>query len=239
MATKIRLKRIGRRNRPFYRIIIIDSRKRRDGSAIEQVGWYNPIESNKEKNYVLKEERILEWLKLGAQVTDPVNKLMKRSGLAYRWHLMKQGLSEKEIEKAVEEWKKERDKVIQDRIKANKDKKEKLKADKSAAKVAEEAPAEEVAEETPAEEVAEEAPAEEVAEEVAEEAPAEEVAEEVVEEAPAEEVVEETPAEEVAEEAPAEEVAEEAPAEEVAEEAPAEEVAEETPAEEAPAEEKK
>ena len=177
MATKIRLKRIGRRNRPFYRIIIIDSRKRRDGSAIEQVGWYNPIESNKEKNYVLKEDRILEWLKLGAQVTDPVNKLMKRSGLAYRWHLMKQGLSEKEIDKAVEEWKKERDKVIQDRIKANKAKKEKLKAEKAAAKVVEEAPVE-----APAEEVAEEAPAEEAApaEEEAEEAPVEE-------EAPAEE----------------------------------------------------
>ena len=160
MATKIRLKRIGRRNRPFYRIIIIDSRKRRDGSAIEQVGWYNPIESNKEKNYVLKDDRILEWLKLGAQVTDPVKKLMKRSGLAHRWHLMKQGLSEKEIEKAVEEWKKERDKVIQDRIKANKEKKEKLKAKKAVAKVAEEeAPAEEAPaeEETPAEE----APAEE------------------------------------------------------------------------------
>jgi small subunit ribosomal protein S16 len=199
MATKIRLKRIGRRNRPFYRIIIIDSRKRRDGSAIEQVGWYNPIESNKEKNYVLKEDRILEWLKLGAQVTDPVNKLMKRSGLAYRWHLMKQGLSEKEIEKAVEEWKKERDKVIQDRIKANKDKKEKLKAEKAAAKVAEETPAEEEApaEEAPAEEVAEEAPAEETPAE--EEAPAEEVAEEApAEEAPAEEEVpaEEAPAEE-------------------------------------------
>ena len=176
MATKIRLKRIGRRNRPFYRIIIIDSRKRRDGSAIEQVGWYNPIESNKEKNYVLKEDRILEWLKLGAQVTDPVNKLMKRSGLAYRWHLMKQGLSEKEIDKAVEEWKKNRDKVIQDRIKANKVKKEKLKAEKAAAKVAEETPAEETpAEQAPAEEVAEETPAEEApAEEVAEEAMAEE-----------------------------------------------------------------
>ena len=79
MATKIRLKRIGRRNRPFYRVIIIDSRKRRDGSAIEQVGWYNPIEKDKEKNYSLKEDRILEWLKLGAQVSDPVNKLMKRS----------------------------------------------------------------------------------------------------------------------------------------------------------------
>ena len=197
MATKIRLKRIGRRNRPFYRIIIIDSRKRRDGSAIEQVGWYNPIESNKEKNYVLKEDRILEWLKLGAQVTDPVNKLMKRSGLAYRWHLMKQGLSEKEIDKAVEEWKKERDKVIQDRIKANEAKKEKVKAEKAAAKVADEAPAEEApAEEAPAEE----APAEEVA---AEEAPAEEAP---AEEAPAEEApAEEAPAEEVAEEAPAEE----------------------------------
>ncbi len=189
MATKIRLKRIGRRNRPFYRIIIIDSRKRRDGSAIEQVGWYNPIESNKEKNYVLKEDRILEWLKLGAQVTDPVNKLMKRSGLSYRWHLMKQGLSEKEIDKAVEEWKKERDKVIQDRIKANEAKKEKVKAEKAAAKVADEAPAEEApaeeapAEEAPAEEVAEEAPAEEApAEEVAEEAPAEEAEEKPVEE---------------------------------------------------------
>ena len=167
MATKIRLKRIGRRNRPFYRIIIIDSRKRRDGSAIEQVGWYNPIESNKEKNYVLKDDRILEWLKLGAQVTDPVNKLMKRSGLAYRWHLMKQGLSEKEIEKAVEEWKKERDKVIQDRIKANKEKKEKLKAKKAAAKVAVETPAEAPVEEAPAEE-------ETPAEAPVEEAPAEE-----------------------------------------------------------------
>ena len=186
MATKIRLKRIGRRNRPFYRIIIIDSRKRRDGSAIEQVGWYNPIESNKQKNYALKEDKILEWLKLGAQVTDPVNKLMKRSGLSYRWHLMKQGLSEKEIDKAVEEWKKERDKIIQDRIKANEAKKEKVKAEKAAAKVADEAPVEEA----PVEE-AEEAPAEEAEETPAEEAPVEKAEETPAEEAPAEKAEEE------------------------------------------------
>ena len=153
MATKIRLKRIGRRNRPFYRIIIIDSRKRRDGSAIEQVGWYNPIEVNKESNYNLKEDRIIDWLKLGAQVTDPVKKLMKRSGLALRWHLMGQGMSDKDIENAVADWKKDRDKVIQDRIKAIQVKKEKAPA--------EEAPVEEAPAEKAAEKVAEEAPVEE------------------------------------------------------------------------------
>ena len=46
MATKIRLKRIGRRNRPFYRLVVMDSRKRRDGAAIEELGWYNPIDAD-------------------------------------------------------------------------------------------------------------------------------------------------------------------------------------------------
>ena len=47
MATKIRLKRIGRRNRPFYRVVVMDSRNKRDGAAIEELGWYNPIDANK------------------------------------------------------------------------------------------------------------------------------------------------------------------------------------------------
>jgi small subunit ribosomal protein S16 len=208
MATKIRLKRIGRRNRPFYRVIIIDSRKRRDGLAIEQVGWYDPLKAEKDINFVLKEDRIIAWLQLGAQVSDPVNKLMKRSGLAYRWHLMSQGLSSEDIEKAVAKWKEERLEVLANRKKAKLNKKEKIKEAKAAEKApVEEAPAEEpVAEEAPVEE----APAEEP---VAEEAPVEEAP---VEEAPAEEpVAEEAPAEEpVAEEAPVEEApAEEAPAE--------------------------
>ena len=174
MATKIRLKRIGRRNRPFYRLIIIDSRKRRDGLAIEQVGWYDPLKKDKDSNFSLKEDRIIAWLQLGAQVTDPVNKLMKRSGLAYRWHLMSQGLSSEDIEKAVAKWKEERLEVLKNRKKAKLKKKEKISAEEAPA---EEAPAEEpVAEEAPAEE----APAEEP---VAEEAPAEEP---VAEEAPAE-----------------------------------------------------
>ena len=154
MATKIRLKRIGRRNRPFYRLIIIDSRKRRDGLAIEQVGWYDPLKKDKDSNFSLKEDRIIAWLQLGAQVTDPVNKLMKRSGLAYRWHLMSQGLSPEDIEKAVAKWKEERLEVLKNRKKAKLKKKEKISAEKAPA---EEAPAEEPVAEEP---VAEEAPAE-------------------------------------------------------------------------------
>ena len=171
MATKIRLKRIGRRNRPFYRLIIIDSRKRRDGPAIEQVGWYDPLKKDKEKNFSLNEDRIIAWLQLGAQVSDPVNKLMKRSGLAYRWHLMGQGLSSEDIEKAVAKWKEERLEVLENRKKAKIKRKERIKAEKAEAKApAEEAPVEEA----PAEEEA--APAEEEAKEEApaEEAPAEE-----------------------------------------------------------------
>jgi small subunit ribosomal protein S16 len=184
MATKIRFKRIGRRNRPFYRLVVIDSRKRRDGAPIEQLGWYDPIKADKESNFSFNEDKIIDWLKEGAQVSDPVNKLMKRSGLAYKWHLIKQGLSESEIEKALKKWKEERDEVVKNRKKARLDKKIKKKEEKASKKLVEEAPAEEA----PAEEVVEEAPAEEApAEEVVEEAPAEEApAEEVVEEAPAE-----------------------------------------------------
>ena len=176
MATKIRFKRIGRRNRPFYRLIVIDSRKRRDGAPIEQLGWYDPIKADKESNFSFNEDKIIDWLKEGAQVSDSVKKLMKRSGLAYKWHLIKQGLSESEIEKALKKWKEERNEVVKNRKKARLDKKIKKKEEKASKKLVEETPAEEVVEETPAEETpAEEAPAEEVVEETpAEETPAEE-----------------------------------------------------------------
>ena len=102
MATKIRLKRIGRRNRPFYRMVAIDSRSRRDGAAIEELGWYNPIDNN--NSFSLKEDRILHWLKEGAQPTDAAHKLLRKSGLSFHWHLIKQGLDEKQIEKEMKKW---------------------------------------------------------------------------------------------------------------------------------------
>ena len=113
MATKIRLKRIGRRNRPFYRLIVIDSRKRRDGAAIEQVGWYNPIDLK--NSYEIKNDRILYWLQEGAIPSDAVKKLMKREGLALRWHLMQEGVEEKEIEKEIKKWELNRENILASR----------------------------------------------------------------------------------------------------------------------------
>ena len=113
MATKIRLKRIGRRNRPFYRLVIMDARKRRDGAAIEEVGWYNP--TAKDEMYSLKEDRILYWLEEGAQPTDTAHDILRTAGLAHKWHLMKQGLDETAVEKEMKKWALEREDVLERR----------------------------------------------------------------------------------------------------------------------------
>ena len=113
MATKIRLKRIGRRNRPFYRMVVMDSRSRRDGAAIEELGWYNPIDLD--HSFSLKEDRILYWLKEGAQTTDATHKLLKRAGLAHKWHLMNQGLDTTQVEKEMQKWKLNQDEVLKAR----------------------------------------------------------------------------------------------------------------------------
>ena len=113
MATKIRLKRIGRRNRPFYRMVAMDSRNRRDGAAIEELGWYNPIDSN--HSYDLKDERILYWLGEGAQPTDAAKKLLRRAGLSHRWHLMQQGIDGSDLEKEMKKWELNREDVFKKR----------------------------------------------------------------------------------------------------------------------------
>ena len=113
MATKIRLKRIGRRNRPFYRLVIMDARNRRDGAAIEEVGWYNP--TAKDEMYSLKEDRILYWLEEGAQPTDTAHDILRTAGLAHKWHLMKQGLDEIAVEKEMKKWALEREDVLERR----------------------------------------------------------------------------------------------------------------------------
>ena len=161
----IRLSRGGSKNRPYYNVVVADSRKRRDGRFIERVGFYNPMARDGAEALKLNLERITYWQSNGAQLSETMSRIVKLNtkgpeGLA--------AMKKKDLEKSQ----------------AKKAKKSAEKAAVVAAAVAEEAPEEApaVAEEAPA--VAAEAPA--VAEEapaVAEEAPA--VAAEAPEEAPA------------------------------------------------------
>ena len=246
MATKIRLARHGKKGKPFYHIVIADSRAKRDGRYIERIGSYDP---NKNPAIIdINFDRALYWVGVGAQPTDTVRGMLSYRGVLYKNHLLKGvakgALTEAIAEEKFNKWLEEKESKIESKISSLENAEQKaiaealnVEKEKSAARAkaiteaqavqiakaeAEEASASEEApatEETPA---TEEAPA-------AEEAPAEEAP---AEETPAAE--EEAPAAEetlAAEETPAAE--KEAPAAE--EETPAAE--EETPAaeEEAPA----
>ena len=71
--TMIRMTRMGRKKKPFYRIVVTDSRKRRDGGWIESIGHYNPVSVNKE--LTLDEERLNYWLSVGAQMSPTVARI--------------------------------------------------------------------------------------------------------------------------------------------------------------------
>ena len=79
MAVKLRLKRMGSKQKPFYRIVAADSRSPRDGRFIETVGTYNPIV--RENNVTVDEEKVIKWLNNGAQPTDTVKSLLSKSGV--------------------------------------------------------------------------------------------------------------------------------------------------------------
>ena len=207
MATKIRLKRIGRRNRPFYRLVIMDARNRRDGAAIEEVGWYNP--TAKDEMYSLKEDRILYWLEEGAQPTDTAHDILRTAGLAHKWHLMKQGLDETAVEKEMKKWALEREDVLERRRQRAEAKvaKKKAAAGKKAAETVTEVdkPAEPDAKtEPPAETVSTDKAPEETADESADEKE-EPKEEDVKDDAEADESKEDSAAEDVEEDKSTEE----------------------------------
>ena len=76
---KIRLKRMGMKKKPFYRIVVIDSRSARDGRAIEEIGYYNPVSEPVELK--INDERAKYWLSTGAQPTDTTRALLKKGGV--------------------------------------------------------------------------------------------------------------------------------------------------------------
>ena len=87
MAVKLRLKRMGSKQKPFYRIVAADSRSPRDGRFIETVGTYNPIV--KENNVTVDEEKAIKWLKDGAIPTDTVRDLFRSQGIMEKFHNLK------------------------------------------------------------------------------------------------------------------------------------------------------
>lgn len=151
MSVKIRLTRGGAKKRPYYRIVVADSRNPRDGRFIEQVGTYNPMLPREHEDRIrLKTEQIQKWLANGAQPSDRVARFLADAGLMERRPIPNQ--TKKSLPKAKAQ--------------------ERLREAEEAAKSAADAPAEEPAAEAAP---ADEAPAEEApAEEAAADAPAEE-----------------------------------------------------------------
>jgi small subunit ribosomal protein S16 len=80
MSATIRLKRFGTKKRPFYRIVVMDSRGPRDGRTIEEVGFYHPIETE-DKQIVIETEKVIKWLKNGVKPSDTVKKLLNRKNI--------------------------------------------------------------------------------------------------------------------------------------------------------------
>jgi small subunit ribosomal protein S16 len=103
VALTIRLRRMGAKKRPSYRIVAIDTKKARDGRFVEILGWYNPIE--KPAKIQFHEEKIFKHLDNGAQISDTVSSLFKQTGLAGKYLKMKNGedVSELKISDTIKE----------------------------------------------------------------------------------------------------------------------------------------
>ncbi|MCI0131269.1 MULTISPECIES: 30S ribosomal protein S16 [Enterococcaceae] len=84
MAVKIRLKRMGSKKKPFYRMVVADSRSPRDGRYIEVVGTYNPLTDPAQVK--VEEDLILDWLSKGAQPSDTVRNILSREGIMKKHH---------------------------------------------------------------------------------------------------------------------------------------------------------
>ncbi len=87
MAVKIRLKRMGAKKKPFYRLVVSDSRSPRDGKFIEEIGHYNPI--SEPVQVKIDDEKAIKWLKNGAQPTDTVKSLFKKHGVIEKFEQSK------------------------------------------------------------------------------------------------------------------------------------------------------
>lgn len=102
MAVKIRLMRMGRKKRPFYRIVVTDTRAPRDGRYVESIGTYDSLPDP--PKVVLNEERAHFWLDRGAIPSDTVRSIFRRKGLLYLRALKRKGLEPEKIEEELKKW---------------------------------------------------------------------------------------------------------------------------------------
>lgn len=107
---RIRMSRLGRKHRPFFRINAVEKRTQRDGKILEALGWYDPMAKDESKAVELNAERIKHWLTMGAQPSDTVNDLLAKHGLidAAAWKKVRANRTAKKIKdqaaaKAAEE----------------------------------------------------------------------------------------------------------------------------------------
>jgi small subunit ribosomal protein S16 len=102
LAVKLRLRRIGKKKQPMYKVVAADARAPRDGKFLESVGLYNPLTNP--HTLEIKEDRVLYWLGVGAQPTDTVMSLLRQKGITFKRELRKKGLSEEKINEEFEKW---------------------------------------------------------------------------------------------------------------------------------------
>ena len=131
MAVKIRLRRMGKKRQPIYKVVAADERSPRDGKFIEAIGVYNPITDP--ATIDIKEDRALYWLGVGAQPTTTVKTLLSKQGILYKRELLKSGLSEEEVAVKLDEWLKNKEA----KMASKSAKKAEIKAEKEEKKIEE------------------------------------------------------------------------------------------------------
>ena len=102
MAVKLRLRRMGKKKQPLYKVVAADARSPRDGKFLEAIGTYNPLTNPHTVD--IKEDRALYWLNAGAQPTDTVKSLLKQKGIILKRELQRRGMSEDKIQSEMENW---------------------------------------------------------------------------------------------------------------------------------------
>ncbi|MFC2103222.1 30S ribosomal protein S16 [Bacteroidota bacterium] len=107
MAVKLRLRKMGKKKQPIYKIVAADARSPRDGRFLEAIGLYNPLTDPHTVD--IKEDRVLYWLSNGAQPTQTVKSLLRQKGITLKNELIKRGVEEDKIESELSEWKKDKE----------------------------------------------------------------------------------------------------------------------------------